>query len=74
MSTPLAAGFFVDNSIGKIALDPAGLAEPVTGYSADYGSLLGSINKRLAAGGQLMLANHARGRVSAKHVVPKRCT
>ncbi len=46
---PLADGFFVDNSIGRLAVDPTGIKESLSGYAADYGSLLGAINRRLGA-------------------------
>jgi hypothetical protein len=54
---PQADGFFVDNSVGKLAVNPAGVVEPLTNYSADYGSLLGSVNKKLSATGRWLIAN-----------------
>jgi hypothetical protein len=68
-SQPLATGFFVDNSVGKLAVDPSGVAERLDGYAADYGSLLGAINKRLAPGGKWLLANTSGGGVSAEPIV-----
>jgi hypothetical protein len=68
-ATPLARGFFVDNSVGKIALDPSSVAENLAGYSADYGSLLGAINKRLAPTGRWLIANTAGGGPSAEPVI-----
>ena len=55
---PLADGFFVDNSVGKIDVDPAGLKESLASYSNDYGQLLGTINRRLG-NGKWLLANTA---------------
>jgi hypothetical protein len=66
---PLIRGFFVDNSIGRLAVDPTGLKESLTGYSADYGSLLGTINKRLAVDGRWLIANTVGGNASAEPVV-----
>lgn len=65
---PLATGFFVDNSIGRLAVDPSGIAESLDGYPADYGSLLGSINKRLAVDGKWLLANTAGGGKTAEPI------
>src|SRR5207248_7957325 len=44
---PKADGFFVDNSVGKLAVDPNGLPESAATYAADYAPLLGSTNKPL---------------------------
>ena len=55
---PLADGFFVDNSVGKIDVDPAGVKEAMAAYSNDYGLLLGTINRRLG-NGKWLLANTA---------------
>ncbi len=68
-SQPLVRGFFVDNSIGRLAVDPAGVREPLTNYSADYGSLLGAINRRLAVGGRWLIANTVGGNASAEPIV-----
>lgn len=68
-ATPLADGFFVDNSIGRLAVDPDTLAERLDGYAADYGSLLGAVNKRLAAGGKWLIANTAGGNTTAEPVI-----
>lgn len=57
-SQPLADGFFVDNSIGKLSVDPAGVRESFTTYANDYGQLLGTINRRLGTG-KWLLANTA---------------
>ena len=66
---PLVRGFFVDNSIGRLAVDTSGLRESLTGYSGDYGSLLGAINKRLAVGGRWLIANTVGGNSTAEPVV-----
>lgn len=68
-SQPLVRGFFVDNSIGRLAVDTSGLRESLTGYSADYGSLLGAINRRLAVGGRWLIANTVGGNSTAEPVV-----
>jgi hypothetical protein len=66
---PQARGFFVDNSLGRLAVDPSAVAEPLHGYSADYGSLLGAINKRLSAQGKWLLANTAGGNATAEPII-----
>ncbi|MBX3400753.1 MAG: hypothetical protein KF873_18620 [Gemmataceae bacterium] len=55
---PLADGFFVDNSVGKIDVDPAILQESIATYANDYGTLLGNINRRLGTG-KWLIANTA---------------
>jgi hypothetical protein len=62
-ANPLASGFFVDNSIGRLAVDPTGVAESLTNYTADYGSLLGQIDSAL--GSKWLLANTAGAGASA---------
>ena len=59
----------MDNSIGRLAVDTTGLRETLTGYSADYGSLLGAINRRLAVGGRWLIANTVGGNSTAEPVV-----
>ena len=66
-ATPLASGVFVDNSIGKIAIDPTFVREGLATYSADYGSLLGTVNTRL--GSKWLIANTAGGGNSANPIV-----
>ena len=68
-SEPQAAGFFVDNSPGKLAVDPASILEPLGSYSTDYASLLGAINKRLAPLGRWLIANTSGGGPSANAIV-----
>jgi hypothetical protein len=65
---PLARGFFVDNSSGRLAVDPAGVAETLVGYADSYGSLLGSINTTLRRTGKWLIANTAGGNQSAEPI------
>ena len=67
-SQPLADGFFVDNSAGRLAVDPNGLAESLATYSADYGSLLGGINRTLLKSGKWLIANTSGGNQSAEPI------
>jgi len=60
-SQPLADGFFVDNSVGRVAVDPGTIRESLDAYADDYGSLLGTINRRLQASGKWIIANTAGG-------------
>ncbi|MBY0459266.1 MAG: hypothetical protein K2V38_18205, partial [Gemmataceae bacterium] len=64
---PQADGFFIDNSVGKLALDPSGLRERLDTYSADYGSLLGALNKRLSP--KWVIANTVGAGASADPIV-----
>ena len=66
---PFAAGYFVDNSSGRLAFDPATVKENLDGYAADYGSLLGAINKKLSATGKWLIANTAGGGASAEPII-----
>ena len=68
-ATPNADGFFVDNSIGRLAVDPTSIREDFSAYSADYGSLLGAINKRIAPGKDWLIANTAGGNSSADPIL-----
>src|SRR5262249_8284766 len=45
---PLATGLFMDNSEGKAPVDAADVLEPVQQYAADYGAMLGAIEKAIA--------------------------
>ncbi|HEY2784535.1 MAG TPA: hypothetical protein VGJ05_06115 [Fimbriiglobus sp.] len=65
-ANPLASGFFVDNSIGRLAVDPTTIAESLTYYTLDYGSLLGKIN--VAIGSKWLLANTAGAGISAEPI------
>ena len=58
---PHADGFFVDNSIGRLILDPSTIRESLDTYSDDYGSLLGGIEQQLRRGGHWLIANTAGG-------------
>jgi hypothetical protein len=64
---PLADGFFVDNSTGKIAVDPTGIKEVFSNYAADHGKLLGEINKRLGSG-KWIIANTAGAGTTAEPI------
>jgi len=66
---PLADGFFVDNSIGRLIVDPTGLQEKLDTYPDDYGSLLGTINRRLMANGKWLIANTAGGNKTAEPIL-----
>ena len=68
-SFPVAAGFFVDNSMGRLAVDPNTIIERLDGYAADYGSLLGLVNKRLARSGKWLIANTSGGNASAEPIL-----
>jgi hypothetical protein len=61
--TPLAAGVFIDNSVGRLAVDPSTVRESMTNYTADYASLLGAINKALSP--KWVIANTGGGGPSA---------
>lgn len=64
---PLADGFFVDNSVGKIDVDPAAVRESLANYTNDYGQLLGVINSRLGTG-KWLLANTAGAGTAAEPI------
>lgn len=66
---PLSTGFFVDNSIGRLAVDTTLVRERMTGYSVDYGSLLGMVNKRLAVDGKWLIANTSGAGTSAESIL-----
>ena len=59
---PKASGFFVDNSTGRLPVDPKGLMEAVDKYSDQYGELLGALNKSL--GSKWIISNTAGGGAS----------
>jgi hypothetical protein len=65
-ANPLAAGFFVDNSIGRLAVDPSRVAESLVNYTADYGSLLGRVDAAL--GSKWLLANTSGAGTSAEPI------
>ena len=68
-ANPLATGFFVDNSVGKLAVDASGLAESLGGYADDYGSLLGAVNAGLRQTGRWLIANTAGYGATATPIV-----
>jgi hypothetical protein len=69
---PKADGFFVDNSVGKLAVDPGVIAEPLGNYATDYGSLLGSINAQLAGTGKWLIANTSGASGAADPIIKNR--
>jgi len=68
-SQPLAAGLFVDNSVGRLVVDPGTVKESLTNYTADHGYLLGLMNRKAMAIGKWVLANTAGGGTSPNAVV-----
>ena len=60
-ATPFAAGFFVDNSIGRLAVDPTGIVEPLAAYTTDSGSRSGR-----STGPRLEMADGEHGRGGAR--------
>jgi hypothetical protein len=56
---PEANGVFLDNSIGKIALDPNSLVESIANYTNNYAALLADINAKIAP--KWVLANTSGG-------------
>ena len=63
---PNANGFFVDNSTGKIAVDPTTLRESLATYAVDYGALLGTVNRRIAP--RWLVANTAGAGASGEPI------
>ena len=59
-ASPAATGLFVDNSNGKLAVDPAGVKESLDTYGQSYAALLGAINRRIGPKGWV-IANTAGG-------------
>lgn len=59
---PAANGLFLDNSLGKLALDPATIRESLANYAESYATLLAGINRRIAP--RWVLANTAGGGVA----------
>ena len=60
-SQPGATGLFVDNSNGKLAVNPAGVKESLDTYAQSYADLLGAINRKIAPGGGWVIANTGGG-------------
>lgn len=58
---PNANGLFIDNSPGKIALDPSTISESLANYSTAYASLLQAVNKAIAPNSDWLVANVAGG-------------
>jgi hypothetical protein len=66
-SQPLATGLFVDNSSGHYPLAGISLLEPTNHYSADYGTMLGSVSSRISP--HWLLANTSGGGSETTSVV-----
>jgi hypothetical protein len=64
---PQAAGLFMDNSDGKVPVQPKEVIEPVSAYAVDYGAMLLDISRAIAP--RWILANTAGGQVRADPVV-----
>ncbi|HZT83568.1 MAG TPA: hypothetical protein VFA26_25280, partial [Gemmataceae bacterium] len=64
---PLAGGFFMDNSEGKVRLRPAEVIEPLHTFAAAYGAMLNAISKAIAP--KWVLANTSGGGFAAEPVV-----
>ena len=62
VSQPKASGFFVDNSTGRLPVDPTTIIEPVGQYATQYGDLLGILNRSL--GSKWIVSNTAGGGAS----------
>ncbi len=66
-TNPKVSGFFVDNSTGRLPVDPAGLIENANSYAAQYGALLGALNRSL--GSKWIVSNTAGGGASVNSQV-----
>jgi hypothetical protein len=64
---PLAGGFFMDNSGGKVPVRPADVREPLTKYGEELGTLVGAVREGVAP--RLVLANTVGGYANADEVV-----
>jgi hypothetical protein len=62
-ANPLADGVMMDNSTGKVPFPGISVVEPTTTYAADYGALIGAVNRAIAP--RWVLANTAGGRAEA---------
>ena len=66
-ANPIADGLFMDNSPGKLQVDPSILRESIANYSTDYGSMLAAINAKIAP--RWILANTAGGGASTNSMI-----
>jgi hypothetical protein len=66
-ANPLADGVFMDNSGGHDPTEGAPLVESTDTYAADYGAVLGAVNRGIAP--KWVLANTAGGGADAARVV-----
>jgi hypothetical protein len=64
---PLAAGFFMDNSEGRLPVKAGDVLEPVNTFAYDYGAMLNAISKAIAP--RWVLANTAGGQAKAEPVI-----
>jgi hypothetical protein len=64
-----ATGYFMDNSLGKPPLKPAGVAESMAGYGADYGRLIAEIGRAISP--WWIIPNTAGGNKLADEVVKR---
>jgi hypothetical protein len=64
---PLAGGLFMDNSEGKLPVNPADVLEPVQNFAGDYGAMLNAIGHAIAP--RWVLANTAGGQSRADPVI-----
>src|SRR5262249_22992309 len=62
-TAPLADGLFVDNSSGKPPAPAGSVLESLATYGADYGALLGAVNRAIAP--RWILVNTAGGGTNA---------
>jgi hypothetical protein len=68
-SNPLAAGLFMDNSLGKAPAAAGSVLEPVASYAGDYATLLYEIGRAIAP--RWILANTAGGGADANPTVQR---
>src|SRR5262249_46377593 len=68
-SNPLAAGLFMDNSLGKAPATAGSVLEPVGSYAGDYATLLYEIGRAIAP--RWVLANTAGGGPDADPTVQR---
>jgi hypothetical protein len=64
---PLAGGFFMDNSEGKVRVRAGDVVEPLAGFATDYGAMLAAVSRGIAP--RWVLANTAGGYAQADPVL-----
>ena len=72
VSLPKASGFFVDNSTGRLPVDPATIIEPLNQYAQQYGDLLGIFNRSI--GSKWIVSNTAGGGASVNSQISNNVT